>query len=97
MRAETLCAIAAGPTIFTRIAYCRVGLLGEGRCPFKAEKRVRNPYAAPYSACVSTQWGIGLLGEGRRVLSAEKRVQNPYALPFPACRETLPAFVSKLE
>lgn len=26
----------------------RIGLLGEGRHPFKVEKRVRNPHALPH-------------------------------------------------
>jgi hypothetical protein len=40
---------------------CCAGLLGEGRCPFKAEKRVRNPCAVPktclYTSAPSGRWG----------------------------------------
>ena len=53
-----------------------IGLLGDGRRPFKAEKRVRNPYVLPIS------WDRGLLGDGRRPLEPEKRVRNPSVLPI---------------
>ena len=38
----------------------RIGLLGEGRRPFKAEKRVQNPYALPIYASVAVREGPGL-------------------------------------
>jgi len=45
-------------TVPRRSVPCGIGLLGEGRHPFKVEKRVRNPYAVPFR-------GIGLLARIR--------------------------------
>jgi hypothetical protein len=43
--------LTASSARFVRSGRWGVGLLGDGRWPFKPEKRVRNPYALPNTIC----------------------------------------------
>lgn len=51
-----------------------MGLLGEGRLPFKEEKRVRNPYGGP----TMHHWTSGV---GRHPLKVKRRDRYPYGAP----------------